>query len=131
MISYLSNLNQWPTGSRPYLGVTAPHCLLRDRSLRIEQLRFGSMEHLLEHWAYMLFQSVEMLTLYEADWDAAMIARGQAEVARDEEITRQIAAAIGVSEAEADGLVKRSVEARKAIGAATIRGAPSVWPGRR
>lgn len=107
MISYLSNLNRWPIGSRPYLGVTAPHCLLRDRSLRSEQLRFGSIEHLLEHWANMLFQSVEMLTLYEADWDAAMIARGQAEVARDEEITRQIAAAIGVSEAEADGLVKR------------------------
>lgn len=92
----------------------APHYLLRDRSLRSKRLHFASMEHLLEHWTYMLFQGVEMLTLCEADRDAAMTARGRVEVAEDGEALRLIAATNGLSEAAADALVRWSVEAGRA-----------------
>ncbi|WP_146201996.1 hypothetical protein [Teichococcus aestuarii] len=74
------------------------------------------MEHLLEHWAYMFFQGIEMLTLCEADRDAAMVARGRVEVAEDEKTLRLIAVTSGVSEAAADTLVRRPVEAGRAIG---------------
>ena len=73
----------------------------------------------------MLFQGVEMLMLCEADRDAAMTARGRGDVAEDEEVLRLIAATNGLSEAAADALVRRSVEA----GRAAYRSSTSKKPG--
>lgn len=119
---YLRNLNQWPTGPRPYLAVTWPHCLLPHGTIRCERMRFSSMEHLLAHWAFLVFQSVEMATLCEADEDQTATARHLKDAEEEAELVHMIAADIGKSEAEAAELVARSITTGRAIGAATLRG---------
>lgn len=123
----LRNLNQWPTGARPYLAVTWPHCLLPHGTIRCERMRFGSMEHLLAHWAFLVFQSVEMATLCEADEDQTATARHLKDAEEGAELVHMIAADIGhrgsgKSEAEAAELVARSITTGRAIGMATKRG---------
>src|SRR4051794_13564503 len=81
-LAYLRNLDQWPTGTRPCLRVIWPYCLITTRTIRCERFRFGSMEALLEFWAYTLFQTVEMLTLHETEPDEKQIARGRCSVRR-------------------------------------------------